>query len=187
MTAAHTRSALAAILCLGLVGSGAELWLLEHYEDKSQLLPLGAIGATLLALAWNWLAPGPGAGGPCSSCCPCCSSSGLMGVVLHVRGNAEFQREMDPSLAGWPLVVEDPAREGAAGPGAGRARATGLARAGLCGPPERGRTEELTGEEAKADGRGPGLGASVSRPRFRPERKWEADSWISTRRPRPSS
>ncbi len=28
---------------------------------------------------------------------------GLLGVVLHVRGNAEFQREMDPSLAGPTL------------------------------------------------------------------------------------
>jgi hypothetical protein len=29
--------------------------------------------------------------------------AGLDGVVIHARANAEFQRELDPSLSGWPL------------------------------------------------------------------------------------
>jgi hypothetical protein len=103
MTPAHTRSALAAILSVGLMGTGAELWLLEHYEETSQLLPMGAIGATLLALGWNWRAPGLLSRRTLQVVLSLLLVVGVTGVVLHVRGNAEFQREMDPSLAGSAL------------------------------------------------------------------------------------
>ena len=29
--------------------------------------------------------------------------AGLVGVVLHYRGNAVFEQEMEPALSGWPL------------------------------------------------------------------------------------
>ena len=103
MTPSRMRAALAAILFLGLVGSGAELWLLEHYEDASQRLPLGAIGLTLLALGWDRLAPGRRSQRALQFVLSLLLVAGLLGVVLHVRGNAEFQRELDPALAGWPL------------------------------------------------------------------------------------
>ncbi len=103
MTLARMRSALAAILLLGLVGSGVELGLLEHYEEKTQLIPLVAIGATLVVLGWDWLAPSRRSQRSLQLVLCLLVVVGLLGVVLHVRGNAEFQREMDPSLAGWPL------------------------------------------------------------------------------------
>ena len=104
MTLARMRSALAAIVMLGLVGSGVELLLLEHYEQKAQLIPLVAIGTTLLVLGWDWLAPGRRSQRSLQLVLSLLVIAGLVGVVLHVRGNAEFQREMDPSLAGWPLL-----------------------------------------------------------------------------------
>jgi hypothetical protein len=85
------------------MGVGVELWLLEHYEDTSQLLPLGGIGATLLALGWNWRAPGLLSRRTLQVVLASLLVVGVTGVVLHVRGNAEFQREMVPSLAGWAL------------------------------------------------------------------------------------
>jgi len=103
MTPTRTRSALAAILFLGLVGTGTELWLLAHYEDTSQLLPFGAIGATLLSLGWSWLSPGRWSQRALQVVLSLLLVVGVAGVVLHVQGNAEFQREMDPSLAGWAL------------------------------------------------------------------------------------
>jgi hypothetical protein len=103
MTLGGTRSALAALLFLGLLGSGAELWLLGHYEDKAQLIPLVAIGATLVALGWHRLAPGRRSQRSLQATLCLLVAVGLIGVVLHVRGNAEFQREMDPSLAGSAL------------------------------------------------------------------------------------
>jgi hypothetical protein len=103
MTEARLRSALAAILALGLLGIGAELILLEHYEEKPQLIPFVAIALTLLALAWHRLAPGPRSRQSLQIVLSLLIVVGLVGVVLHVRGNAEFQLEMDPSLAGAAL------------------------------------------------------------------------------------
>jgi hypothetical protein len=103
MTLSRMRSALAAILFVGLVGSGTELWLLEHYKEKAQLIPLVAIAATLLALGWHRLAPGRGSRRSLQVVLSVLVVAGLLGVVLHMRGNAEFQREMDPSLAGSAL------------------------------------------------------------------------------------
>ena len=103
MTQTRLRSALAVILALGLLGSGAELLLLEHYKDKAQLIPLVAIGATLLALGWHRLAPGRRSQRSLQFLLSLLLVTGLLGVVLHLRGIAEFQREMEPSLAGWPL------------------------------------------------------------------------------------
>ena len=103
MTEVRLRSALAAILALGLLGSGAELLLLEHYEAKTQLIPLVMIALTLVALAWDRLSPGPRSRSSLQVVLSLLIVAGLVGVVLHVRGNAEFQREMDPSLAGPAL------------------------------------------------------------------------------------
>ena len=103
MTQTRLRSALAVILALGLLGSGAELLLLEHYEDKPQLIPLVGITLTLVTLAWHWLAPGPRSRGSLRLVLSLLIVVGLLGVVLHMRGNAQFQREMDPSLAGLTL------------------------------------------------------------------------------------
>ena len=49
-------------------------------------------------------------------------AAGFLGIALHYLGNREFQREMDPALAGWPLFVEDRHRQSAAG---ARARVDG--------------------------------------------------------------
>ncbi len=34
-----------------------------------------------------------------------CIAAGALGMVLHFQSNREFQKEIDPSLEGWPLVV----------------------------------------------------------------------------------
>ncbi|HET9314347.1 MAG TPA: hypothetical protein VFQ51_02115, partial [Vicinamibacteria bacterium] len=88
MTASRLWSALAAALALGLVGAGAELLLIGHHEDRTQLVPLVSIGVTLLALAWHAWAPGPaGRRGLRVALC-LLVVSGLAGVVVHVRANA---------------------------------------------------------------------------------------------------
>jgi len=32
-------------------------------------------------------------------------ATGLVGILLHYKGNREFQHEMDPGLAGWTLFI----------------------------------------------------------------------------------
>src|SRR5690606_25416745 len=53
------RGVLLAALVLGLVGTGIELLLLEHFEDTPQLIPLGLIAAALIVLAWHGVQRGP--------------------------------------------------------------------------------------------------------------------------------
>ena len=49
------RIVLFAILLLGMIGSGAELILLDHTEDWRQWIPLILIGLGLLASGWHGL------------------------------------------------------------------------------------------------------------------------------------
>jgi len=103
MTARRLWSALAAALALGLIGTGAELLLIEHHEDETQFVPLVAIGLTLVTLAWHAWTPGATSRRSLQGALCLQVVAGLVGVVIHARANAEFQREIDPSLAGWPL------------------------------------------------------------------------------------
>src|SRR5579862_3383198 len=92
------------VLVLGLVGTLAELLLLEHYEDPWQFVPLVLIGLAAFALIWL------GAGGSAASrmvfqlLMVLFCIAGLVGLVLHFRGAVQFQRELDPSIAGWDLI-----------------------------------------------------------------------------------
>ena len=103
MTAPWLWAALAAVLALGLVGTGVELLLIEHHEDETQLLPLLAIGLTLAALTWHARAPRRASRRSLQVVLCAQVATGLAGVVVHARANAEFQRELDPSLEGWRL------------------------------------------------------------------------------------
>jgi hypothetical protein len=103
MTAGRLWAALAAVLALGLAGTGVELMLIEHHEDETQVLPLLAIGLSLATLAWHVRAPGRASRRSLQVVLCAQVATGLAGVVVHARANAEFQRELDPSLAGWPL------------------------------------------------------------------------------------
>lgn len=103
MTVPRLWSALAAVLALGLVGTGVELLLIEHHEDETQLVPLVAIGLTLATLAWHAWTPGTASRRSLQVVLCAQVAAGLSGVVIHMRANAEFQRELDPTLAGWPL------------------------------------------------------------------------------------
>jgi hypothetical protein len=103
MTARRLWSALAAVVALGLAGTGAELLLIEHHEDETQLVPLVSIGLTLLTLAWHVWTPGAASRRALQGALLLQLVAGLAGMVIHARANAEFQRELDPTLAGWPL------------------------------------------------------------------------------------
>lgn len=97
------RRWLLALLLLGLAGTALELVLLGHYEGGLQWLPLVVLGLGLAALVW--CAASPGAASLCALRIAMAGliATGLAGIVLHGRGNAEFQKELDPSLGGWRL------------------------------------------------------------------------------------
>ena len=89
-----------------LVGTGAELLLLEHFEDWKQLIPLIVIGLGLLSVAWFAYIPSTSSTYFFRGVMICFIVSGILGFALHYNGNMAFELEMYPSLKGATLIWE---------------------------------------------------------------------------------
>ena len=102
-TLAVVRALLIVIWLAGLVGMGAELLLLGHTEGVWQWVPLILIVLSWLVLGWYAVRRR----GACLRVFQVLMvlflAGGMAGVVLHFLGKVEFNREMNPSLAGWAL------------------------------------------------------------------------------------
>ena len=92
------------LLLLGMLGTAADLLLLEHYQDASQIPPLVlvTIGLPIAGLAW---AGGRNAVLALRIWMVLFLFAGGLGIVFHYNGSMEFQKEIDPSQHGWPLFV----------------------------------------------------------------------------------
>ena len=100
------RRAVTGLLAMALVGTGAELLLLEHYEDAWQFVPLVLIALGLLAMGWRAVRPGRASLRAFRVVMVLMVASGALGLFLHYRGNTEFELERDPGLAGFALFRE---------------------------------------------------------------------------------
>ncbi len=96
---------LAAFL-LSLIGTGAELLLLEHTQDGWQLIPVVLIGTGLAALAWFGVFPSAASKWVFLGLMVLFVISGIVGLGLHYNGNMAFELEMYPSMKGKKLVWE---------------------------------------------------------------------------------
>ena len=103
---ATMRRLLLVILTLGMLGTAADLLLLDHFEDVWQLPPLLMIVLALLVITWLAVSGRPVAVLALRVSMIAFVVVGCAGILLHYRGNSEFQREIDPALAGWDLVVK---------------------------------------------------------------------------------
>lgn len=100
------RRLLLAALIAGMAGTASELLLIGHFEDSWQLVPLVLLSAgTLVALA-HAVTPHALTVRLLQLLMGLFLVSGGIGMVLHYRGNTEFELEMHPSLAGVELVKE---------------------------------------------------------------------------------
>ena len=97
------RLALLVILALGIPGSALELLLLKHTDGPWQLLPLFLLAASALVLAWIALAPSLVGLRLWRLLMVLFVVSGLVGVLLHYRGNVEWELERMPGTGGWDL------------------------------------------------------------------------------------
>lgn len=101
---ARLHQLLLTLCLLGTLGLLAELFLLEHTESTTQYIPfsvlLPGLAVTCLALA----RPRPGVIRLFRYVMVSYALAGLIGVVLHFRGNVEFELEMYPELTGIALV-----------------------------------------------------------------------------------
>jgi hypothetical protein len=100
------RRLLLFILVLGLVGTGAELVLLQHYEDAWQLAPLVLIAVALVLLVLHGISAGPATIRGMQGLMGLFIVSGIAGAWLHYKANTEFELEMNPELAGFKLFRE---------------------------------------------------------------------------------
>lgn len=100
------RVRLLLILALAFIGTLAELLLLEHYEGWQQWLPLAGLALACATGAWFVLGRSPIGRTVFEAVMVALVLVGVAGVILHWRGNLEFEREISPELAGWALWRE---------------------------------------------------------------------------------
>lgn len=99
------RLVILAIFVFGLVGVGGELLLLEHFESKWQGVPLVLMAAAIVVLVWHALHRKAVSVRSFQVLMLLFLASGIAGLILHYRGNVEFELELNPSAAGMELFV----------------------------------------------------------------------------------
>lgn len=100
------RLLLLAILAVGLVGLAGELLLLEHTETFWQWIPLVLIGLGLVIVPVFAIRPTLVTLRAFQAVMVLMVVAGGLGLVLHYKGNVEFEREMAPNLSGMALFVK---------------------------------------------------------------------------------
>jgi hypothetical protein len=98
------RRLLLVLVTIGMLGTAADLLLLNHYENGWQMAPLALIAISLLVVAWVAVSGGTLPLVVMRAAMIGFIAAGCLGILLHYNGNSEFQREIDPSLAGWALA-----------------------------------------------------------------------------------
>jgi len=98
------RKGILGIVALGTIGMSAELLLIGHYEDPSQLFPLVSAAAALLLMLVVWLRPSVVLLRTLQFVMLTFVGTGITGITLHFGASAEFQREIDPSISGVALI-----------------------------------------------------------------------------------
>jgi hypothetical protein len=92
------------VLVLGLVGTEAELLLLEHYEEPWQFVPLVLVALGFVVLVWYTKQRDAASLRTLKIIMGLFLIAGFVGLGLHFRGAAEFQLETDPAMGKWELV-----------------------------------------------------------------------------------
>lgn len=100
------RTGILALFVFGVAGLLGELILLEHTEDLWQWTPLILLTASLPVLAWHGLTTGAMPLRLFRGLMVLFVVSGAVGLLLHYRGNVEFELEMHPGAGGFALVWE---------------------------------------------------------------------------------
>jgi hypothetical protein len=95
------------LLLLVIGGAGGllvELVLLKHYDGPWQWTPLVILALALGTGVAVWLRPGPRTLALFGVAMGLCIVGGLVGLILHYRGNMDWALERDPTLSGLSLV-----------------------------------------------------------------------------------
>ena len=102
---AAMRRLLLALVFIGAAGLEVELLLLEHFDSAVQWTPLVLLVVVLVAVLLVWRRPSPATVRFFQAVMLLSVAAGVVGIVLHYRGNVEFELEHEP-LQGWKLFWE---------------------------------------------------------------------------------
>jgi hypothetical protein len=100
------RQILLALVFIGAVGLLVELALLEHFDSVTQWIPLALLVIVLGAVIALRARRSKGAVRFFQAVMALCVIVGGVGILLHYRGNVEFELERDASLHGLRLFWE---------------------------------------------------------------------------------
>ena len=98
------RYLMLSVLAFALAGIGTELLMTGHTQEWTQWLPVVAVGVALIAVGLVALRPSRPAIQLFRGLMSLLIVVGVVGLILHYRGNAEFELEMRPSMAGFELI-----------------------------------------------------------------------------------
>ena len=89
-----------------MIGTLLELYLLEHYEDTWQLIPVLCIGVALVNLCVLFYRRSQVAIHLFKLVLVLTTFSGVYGVYLHLQSNFEFEQDMKPTATNFELITE---------------------------------------------------------------------------------
>jgi len=100
------KQVLVLALLFMMIGTLLELYLLDHYEDTWQLIPVICIGVALINFCVLFYRRSQAAIHLFKLVLLLTSFSGVYGVVLHLQANYEFEQDMKPTAGFWQLFSE---------------------------------------------------------------------------------
>lgn len=89
-----------------LFGSLIELYLINHYEDTIQIIPIFCLGVSLGSLIILYFRVSKLTINLFKASLLVISFVGLLGVILHLNSNFQFEKEMKPSSSTMDLFIE---------------------------------------------------------------------------------
>ena len=91
------------LLVAAIIGTAIELLLLEHTEEWQQLIPLVLFGLAIVVIVWHVVDRRARSVRALQVMMILFVVAGIVGTILHVKGNVEFELEMYPELGGLVL------------------------------------------------------------------------------------
>ena len=97
---------LAVTLLAGMAGSLADLLLIEHHEDRVQLVPIALLGAGIASCVLHLLVGRRATLRALQAVMVAFGIAGMIGVYMHFRGNREFalERGMEGGALFWDSI-----------------------------------------------------------------------------------
>ena len=101
------KQVLVLALLFMMIGTLLELYLLEHYEDTWQLIPVICIGVALINFCVLLYRRSQAAIHLFKIVLVLTTFSGVYGVVLHLQSNFEFEQDMKPTASNFGSLITD--------------------------------------------------------------------------------